>query len=108
MIFSRWALLCALAASLFAADSFAQGLRQPASARQTAYDYEYSNYYAQGDDAAASPSDTAAPAAPAADAASPSCGDAAPSCACEPACGCESSCCDDDCCCDSGCCGGGL
>ncbi len=107
MTHSRWALLSVLAASLFAADSYAQGLRQPASARQTAYDYEYNNYYSQGDDST-SPSDTVAPpadpAAPPADAASASCSDAAPTCAaaCEPACGCESSCCDDGCGCGGG------
>ena len=98
MILSRWALLSALAASLFAAESYAQGLQQPASVRQTAYDYEYSNYYAQADDSAPSPSDTAAPAeTPATESDA-----AAPSCAGEPACGCQPTCCEPTCC-DDGC-----
>jgi hypothetical protein len=106
MKISRWALLSALAASLFAVDAYAQGLRQPASAVQTAYDYEYSNYYAQGEE---SPSDKVAPAQDSAAAAAPA--DApASGCAAEPACGCESSCGCDSCGCDScGCgCGGGF
>jgi hypothetical protein len=111
MKLSRYALMSALAASLFAADSFAQGLQQPATARQTAYDYEYSNYYAQDEESAPSPSDTVAPAQaeePAAEA--PADGNASsysePACNAAPSCGCESPC--NDACCENGCWGDGL
>jgi hypothetical protein len=114
MNFSRYAHLSALAASLFAADSFAQGLRQPATAHQAAYDYEYSNYYAQDEESAPSPSDTIAPAqaeepaaeAPA-DANAPNHDDNTPYY--EPACNAAPSDCETPCydsCCEGGCCGG--